>query len=248
MTPSTDQQEPLPASSSTLDLSRIIGKNVKTVDHQDIGKVVTALESEEAVAIIISSEAVHSNYNYRIPENLLQEFDGPDLMLSIPRTELGEYEIQDIHSYAAQLRNVEAKRKMGEEQEIIVPIVEEKLHVLKKVITDEVTIIKEPVTETKIIGVSVMHEELVLEKRPPTLAAEEEDNNNTTVSEKPPPKNTRTQIRVPLIHEEIRIKKEPYVKEEVVISKKPRTETKTVTDLVINEKVDTSNNTVTQSS
>jgi uncharacterized protein (TIGR02271 family) len=247
LTSSTDQQEPLPASSSTLDLGRIIGKNVKTVDHQDIGKVVTALESEEAVAIIISSEAVHSNYNYRIPENLVQGFDGPDLMLSIPRTELGEYEIQDIDSYAAQLRNAEAERKMGEEQEIIVPIVEEKLHVSKKVITDEVTIIKEPVTETKIIGVSVMHEELVLEKRPPTSAAEE-DNNNTTVSEKPPPKNTRTQIRVPLIHEEIRIKKEPYVKEEVVISKKPRTETKTVTDLVINEKVDTSNNTITQSS
>ncbi|HJU95304.1 MAG TPA: YsnF/AvaK domain-containing protein [Nitrososphaera sp.] len=248
MTSSADQQEPLPAS-STLDLGRIIGKNVKTVDHQDVGKVVTALESEKeaaAIIIIISSEAVQSNHNYRIPENLVQGFDGPDLMLSIPRAELGEYEIQDIHSYAAQLRNVEAERKMGEEQEIIVPIIEEKLHVSKKVITDEATIIKEPVTETKIIGVSVMHEELVLEKRPPTLAAEED--NNTTVSEKPPPKNTRTQIRIPLIHEEIRIKKGPYVKEEVVISKKPRTETKTVTDLVINEKVDTINNTVTQSS
>jgi uncharacterized protein (TIGR02271 family) len=127
---------------------------------------------------------------------------------------------------------------MGEEQEIIVPIIEEKLHVSKKVLTDEVTIIKEPVTETKTIGVSVMHEELVLERRPPTVSAAEEDN-NPTVSEKPPPKNTRTQIRIPLIHEEIRIKKEPYVKEEIVISKKPRTETKTVTDFVINEKVDT---------
>jgi uncharacterized protein (TIGR02271 family) len=204
---------------------------------------VTALESEEAVAIIISSEAVHSNYNYRIPENLVQGFDGPDLMLSIPRTKLGEYEIHDIHSYAAQLRNIEIERKMGEEQELIVPVIEEKLHVSKKVITDEVTIIKEPVTETKILGVSVMHEELVLEKRPPTSAVEED---NTTVSEKPPPKNMRTQIRIPLIYEEIRIKKEPYVKEEIVISKKPRTETRTVTDFVINEKVDTSNNTVIQ--
>lgn len=136
---------------------------------------------------------------------------------------------------------------MKEEQEITVPIIEEKLRVSKKVITNEVTIIKEPITETKTIRVSVMHEELVLERRPPTSAAEEEDN-NTTVSEKPSPKNTRTQIRIPLIHEEIRIKKEPYIKEEMVISKKPRTETKTVTDFVINEKVDTSNNTVTQSS
>ena len=235
MTSSTDQQEPLPAS-STLDLGRITGKNVKTVDHQDVGKVVTALESEEAGAIIISSEGVHSNYSYRIPENLVQGFDGPDLMLTIPRTELAEYEIHDIHSDAAQLRNVETEMKMGEEQEIIVPIIEEKLHVSKKVVTDEVIIIKEPVTETKTIGVSIMHEELVLEKKPPTSVAEED---NPIVSEKPPPKNTRTQIRIPLIHEQIRIKKEPYVKEEIVISKKPRTETKTVTDFVINEKVDT---------
>jgi uncharacterized protein (TIGR02271 family) len=235
LTSSTDQQEPLPAS-STLDLGRIIGKNVKTVDHQDVGKVVTTLESEEAGAIIISSEGVHRSYNYRIPENLVQGFDGPDLMLSIPRTELAEYKISDIHSDAAQLRNVETEMKMGEEQEIIVPIIEEKLHVSKKVVTDEVIIIKEPVTETKTIGVSVMHEELVLEKKPPASVAEED---NPTVSEKPPPKNTRTQIRIPLIHEEIMIKKEPYVKEEIVISKKPRTETKTVTDFVINEKVDT---------
>jgi uncharacterized protein (TIGR02271 family) len=119
---------------------------------------------------------------------------------------------------------------------VIVPVVEEKLNVSKKVITDEATIIKEPVTETKTIEVSVMHEEIVIEKRPP--AAE----GNTTILEKPPPKNTRTEIRIPLILEEAKIKKELYVKEELVIRKKPITETKTVSDFVIDEKVDTSNN------
>ncbi len=234
MTSSTDQQEPPPPPpSSILDLDRIIGKNVKTVDYQDVGKVVTTLENEDA--IMISSEGVHATYNYRVPKNRLQGFDGPDLMLSIPRTELADYEINDIKDYAAQLRSIKTEKK-EEGGEIIVPIIEEKLHVSKKVITDEATIIKEPVTETKIIEVSVMHEETVIEKRPPTSAAEEGD--TTTVLEDPPPRNTRTEIRVPLIHEEIRIKKEPYVKEEIVISKKPRTETKTVTDFVINEKVD----------
>jgi uncharacterized protein (TIGR02271 family) len=98
--------------------------------------------------------------------------------------------------------------------------------------------LQEPVTETKIIEVSVKHEEIVIEKRPPASAAE----GNTTVLDNPPPKNTRTQIRVPLIHEVVKIKKEPYVKEEIVIRKKPRTETKTVSDFVISEKVDTGNN------
>lgn len=230
MTSSTDRQEP---PSSILGLDRIIGKNVKTVDYQNVGRVVTTLENEDA--IIISSEGVHGSYDYRVPKNRVQGFDGPDLMLSISSTELADYGINDIKDYAAHLRSIKTEQKAGE-QETIVPVVEEKLHVSKKVVTDEVIIIKEPVTETKTIGVSVMHEELVLEKKPPTSVAEED---NPTVSEKPPPKNTRTQIRIPLIQEEIRIKKEPYIKEEIVISKKPRTETKTVTEFVISEKVDT---------
>lgn len=101
------------------------------------------------------------------------------------------------------------------------------------------TIIKEPVTETRTIEVSVMHEAIVLEKRP--VAAEEE---NTNTFEESSPRNTRTEIRVPLIHEEVRIKKEPYLKEEIVIRKKPRTETKTVSEFVTKEKVVTSNNNI----
>jgi stress response protein YsnF len=48
---------------------------------------------------------------------------------------------------------------------------------------------------------------------------------------------TRTEIRVPLIHEDVKIKKEPHVKEEIGIKKKPRTETKTVSEFVTEEKV-----------
>src|SRR5215211_164751 len=242
MTSSADQQQP---PLSVTDWGSIIGKNVKTVDHQDVGKVVTILENEDA--IIISSEGAHSSYNYRVPKNRVQGSEGPDLMLSIARTELADYEIKDIHNYAAQLRSIKTEKKGGEKK-IIVPIIEEKLNVSKKIITDEATIIKEPVTETKIIEVSLMHEEIVIEKRPPTSAAAE--GNRTTALENPSPRNTRTEMRIPLIHEEVKIKKEPYVKEEIVIRKKPRTETKTVSEFVISEKVDTGNdnNTIAQAS
>jgi uncharacterized protein (TIGR02271 family) len=234
MTSSTDQQQP-PSSSSITDWNSIIGKNVKTVDYQDAGKVIGAVDNEET--IIISYESSHSSYNYRVPKNCVQGLDGPDLLLSIARAELAEYEINDIQNYAAQLRSIKTEKKGGEEERVV-PVIEEKLNVSKKVITDEATIIKEPVTETKTIEVSVMHEEIDIEKRPPTSGSE----GNTTVLENPPPpRNTRTQIRVPLIHEEVKIKKEPYVKEEIVIRKKPRTETKTVSEFVISEKVDTGN-------
>ena len=243
MTSSTDQQQP-PSSSSITDWNSIIGKNVKTVDYQDAGKVIGAVDNEET--IIISYEDSYSSYNYRVPKNRVQGLDGPDLLLSIARAELAEYEISDIQNYAAQLRSIKTEKKGGEEERVV-PVIEEKLNVSKKLITDEATIIKEPVTETKTIEVSVMHEEIDIEKRPPTSASE----GNTTVLENPPPpRNTRTQIRIPLIHEEVKIKKEPYVKEEIVIRKKPRTETKTVSEFVISEKVDTGNdnNTIAQAS
>ena len=235
MTSSTDQQEPPSSSSSITDWNSIIGKNVKTVNYQDAGKVIGAVDNEET--IIISYEGSHSSYNYRVPKNRVQGLDGPDLLLSIARAELAEYEISDIQNYAAQLRSIKTEKKGGEEERVV-PVIEEKLNISKKVITDEATIIKEPVTETKTIEVSLMHEEIDIEKRPPTSSSE----GNTTVLENhPPPRNTRTQIRIPLIHEEVKIKKEPYVKEEIVIRKKPRTETKTVSEFVISEKVDTGN-------
>jgi uncharacterized protein (TIGR02271 family) len=207
------------------------------VDYQDAGKVIGAAENEDA--IIISYESPHSSYNYRVPKNRVQGFAGPDLLLSIARAELAEYEISDIQDYAAQLRSIKkTEKKEGgeEEEEIIVPIIEEKLNVSKKVITEEATIIKEPVTETKTIEVSVMHEEIDIEKRPPRS-----EEGNTTALQDPPPRNTRTEIRIPLIHEKVKIKKEPYVKEEIVIRKKPRTETKTVSEFVTKEKIDTGN-------
>ncbi len=216
MTSSSEQQPPSSSSSSSItDWDSIVGKNVKTVDYQDAGKVIGAGDNEDT--IIISYEGPHSNYNYRVPKRCVEGFNDPDLLLSISRAELTDYEISDIQNYAAQLRSIKTEEKGGGEEEITVPVLEEKLNVSKKIITDEATIIKEPIIETKTIEVSVMHETIVLEKRP--AASEEGD---TGTFQEPPPRNTRTEIRVPLIHEEIKVKKEPYIKEEIVIKKKPK--------------------------
>src|SRR5918997_1268067 len=196
------QQQPPPSPSSITDWSSIIGKNVKTVDYQDVGKVVGSADNEDT--IIISYESPHSSYNYRVPRQCVQGFNDPDVLLSIARAELADYEISDIQDYAAQLRNIRTEQKGGGEEETTVPV-------------------------------TVMHEEVIVEKRPVAEA-------NASASENAPSMNTRTQIRVPLIHEVVKVKKEPYVKEEIVIKKKPRTETKTVSEFVTKEKVVTSNN------
>ena len=232
---------PSPSPSSITDWSSMIGKNVKTVDYQDVGKVIGSAENEDT--IIISYESPHSNYNYRVPKQCVQGFNDPDVLLSIGRAELAaDYEISDTQDYAVQPRNIKTEQKGGEE-EITVPVIEEKLNISKKIITEETTIIKEPVSEATTVQVSVMHEEVIVEKRPVAEA-------NASASEPAPPMNTRTEIRVPLIHEVVEVKMEPYVKEEIVIKKKPRTETKGVSEFVTKEKVVTSsiNNTIAEAS
>ncbi|HKG90121.1 MAG TPA: DUF2382 domain-containing protein, partial [Nitrososphaeraceae archaeon] len=51
------------------------------------------------------------------------------------------------------------------------------------------------------------------------------------------PVRSNTEIKIPLMKEEIEISKQPYVKEEVVIRKKSVIETRTVTEEVKSEKV-----------
>ena len=46
-----------------------------------------------------------------------------------------------------------------------IPIVEESLHVSKIDSVEEVTIIKEPITETKIVEMNLTHEEIIVRKK-----------------------------------------------------------------------------------
>ena len=51
------------------------------------------------------------------------------------------------------------------------------------------------------------------------------------------PVESRTEIKIPLKREEIETTKQSYVKEEVIVTKKPVTETKTITEELRSEKL-----------
>ena len=77
----------------------------------------------------------------------------------------------------------------------------------------------------------VTHEEISVERRPvsgtSTSAAAATDR----------PVESEQEIRVPLKQEQVQVTKQPYVKEEVAVKKKPVTETKRVSDQVTSEEV-----------
>ena len=128
-----------------------------------------------------------------------------------------------------------------EEQEKIIPLMAEKLDITKTEVIDEVIITKEPVKDTKTEQIPVMHEELTIEIRPVTNDQSSSDNNNNSMEQKKEilkPVENKTNIRIPLKREEVEVSRTPYVKEEIVVKKKPVTETRTVTEEIITEKVE----------
>jgi uncharacterized protein (TIGR02271 family) len=112
-----------------------------------------------------------------------------------------------------------------------IPLIEERLNVSKSTSTSEATITKEPVTETKTVEVPVTHEELTVERRSPSESS-------STTTERPV--QSKTDTKVQLSREDVQVTKEPYVKEGVVVKKKPVTETRTVSDTVTSERISTS--------
>jgi uncharacterized protein (TIGR02271 family) len=126
-------------------------------------------------------------------------------------------------------------------KEEVIPLIAEQLDVIKTELVDEAIITKEPIKETKIEQIPIMHEELVIEQRPITNNSQSLPSNDYSSTEYEneefKPVKTNTQIKIPLKREEIEIIKQPYVIEELVIKKKAVTKTETVSDEIITEKV-----------
>src|SRR5919112_1951979 len=124
------------------------------------------------------------------------------------------------------------------ELETKIPVMAQNLEVTKKLTENKVKIIKEPVKEIKKIDVELTHEEIMIERIPSnndkSLPSSSQINED--------PNKSKTELIIKLKREEPVIKKYSFVKEEVVIKKKPITETKTITDVVVNERVNYDNN------
>ncbi|HKG30631.1 MAG TPA: YsnF/AvaK domain-containing protein [Nitrososphaeraceae archaeon] len=126
--------------------------------------------------------------------------------------------------------NVRSENVRSDTDDTTIPVVEEDLEVSKRESTrGEARITKEPITETKEVEVPVTHEEAVIERRPAS--------GNTVASSE-----TRTEVDVPLKSEEVEVTKQPYVKEEVSVKKKPVTETQKVREEVTSEQVNVEGN------
>ncbi|MDQ3971655.1 MAG: YsnF/AvaK domain-containing protein [Thermoproteota archaeon] len=206
-----------------IDWDDVIKKEARGINDEDLGEV-----HEVGDTYVLVQKGLINKEKYYVPQNEVESYDG-----NILRFKLSEEEIKSKYSGDSPplTRNTEKDDGEEESESTHVSLVEERLNISKRDVTyKEATLIKEPVTETKTVEVPITHEELVVERRPASKST-------TSTSDLKPPVTSKEEIKIPLKKEEVEVKKEPYVKEEVVLKKKRITETKTITEEVKSERL-----------
>ena len=191
----------------------IIKKEARGIDDADLGEV-----QEVNSDYVVTQKGILEKEWFHIPRNLVTSYDGNKLIFRVTKEE----------AETSHLRNERpAEAVEDDDSETHIPMVEERLEPTTKVVIEQATIVKEPIKETKTIEVPLTHEELVIERK--TV----EDYRLT--DEKPV--ESRTEIKIPLKREEVEARKQSYVKEEIILTKKQVTKTRTITEELASEKL-----------
>jgi len=218
--------------SSNIDWNDVIKKEARGLDDEDFGEV-----QEVSKGYVFVQKGIIDKEKFFIPQDKVESYDGDVLRFGISYDEaLSTYQGESFPASSSQSSQTGSDQVSNtlENEETTIPLTEEKLDVAKRVEESQTSITKEPVTETKTIDVPVTHEEVSIERRQPT--------GDTSTSQEP---ITSTEnIQIPLKSEEVEVSKTPYVKEEVVVKKKPVTETRKFTEEVTSEKVNVSDSNV----
>ena len=218
-----------------IDWKNVIKKEVIGTDGLDLGEVVEIGDN-----FIVIQKGLFNKRRFVIPKSTAESFDGDILRVKVNEKELAGYE--ETADPAFKDYSKFKSSDMSKEMETRIPVIGENLQVSKKVVEDKVDIIKEPVKETKTVEIDLTYEKVTIERIPfnseeTGIEKSPDQNQGLGGSEIERPVSSRTQISIPLKREVPVVIKNPYVREEVVIRKKPVRETKIITSDVTNEEV-----------
>lgn len=208
----------------TINWDEVIKKEARGKNEEDLGEV-----QEIGDTYVLVQKGLISKEKFYIPKYLAEGYDGNALWFKVSEDEAKNSFVKDSAPTADDYSRYKTS-DVPSDIETKIPVIEERLNVQKRESSREATITKEPMTEKKTVEVPVTHEEVTIERRPAEGA--------TTATEGPV--QSREEVKVPLKKEEIDVTKEPYVKEEVSVKKKPVTETRQVSEEVRSERVNVS--------
>jgi stress response protein YsnF len=221
------------------DWNEVIKKEAKGLNDADLGEVQEVNEN-----YVLTQRGTLSKEKFYLPKSIPHGYNGRLLLFHITEEEAKEKFIIDKSTPSAS----EGKEKSDfqrQDPERPIPVIEERLEISKKETIVEAKVIKKPVKETTSVEVELTHEELIIEKRQvddktsstaasqlaSQLATQSSPSHSEEIAQ------SKIEISIPLKKEDAVVSKKSYVKEEIIIKKKPVTETKTITEQLISEKV-----------
>ena len=191
---------------------RLWKKEARGRNYADLGEVLEIRED-----IVVTEKGTLNKEKFYLPKSIPHGFNGHTLLFDITEEEAKERFSNE--SGLTQATKIQSTSTDISDNQTPIPVIEEKLEVSKKETIQEAKVIKEPIKQTETVEVELKREELIIEKRPVNKTS------STTTSEGIT--QAKTEISIPLKKEDIVLEKKPYVKEELVIRKKPVSETKT---------------------
>jgi len=219
------------------DWNEVIKKEVKGLNDADFGEVQEVNEN-----YVLTQRGTLNKEKFYLPKSIPHGYNGRILLFDITEEEAKKRFVIDKSTLSASEGGEKEIQRQDPERPI--PVIEERLEISKKETIVEAKVIKKPVKETKSVEVELTHEELIIEKRPVgegdktiTLPSPTSTTTPQTSPSLQEVTQSKIEISIPLKKEDVVVSKKSFVKEEIIIKKKPVTETKTITEQLISEKV-----------
>jgi stress response protein YsnF len=197
---------------------------------------------------------------YHLPKTSVNHFNGVFLNFSLNDSNVSAFEQKNNESNLGKDSSVQfpgdlsLKEESEREVGATIPLIGEDLKVNKRIIENNIKIIKEPIRETKTVQIELMHEKITLKRKIiedssvdkiDNLAGLINDQSSSYESSKASRDKgsefSKSEFFIPIKREEPVVTKSSYVREEIIVKKRPVTETETITENVINEKIGNDN-------
>lgn len=216
----------------SLNWAEIEKKQARGNNNVDLGEVKAVGER-----YVMTQKGTLIKDTFYFPKYMVKEYNGQMVWFNV-----SEDQLEHFTKEQPPVREDYTKYKtenMPAGVEVVIPVVEERLQVSTTTVTEEAIIVKEPVTEYKLIEVPIVREELKIVRR---LVSGEAATPSAKIDEAVAASSDEEggkEIRILLRREEVQITKKSYVFEEVLISKQKMMDRKIVSETVTKERVST---------
>ena len=206
---------------SDINWNDVIKKEARGINNEDFGEV-----QDIQGQFVLVQKGIVNKENFYIPKDLVESYDGYVLKFRFSEQELSQYYDEDPLAIRDSNSMEEIAHEREANEEHVTLTTEERLDISKKSQENQATITKKPVSETKTVEVSLTREEISIERRLPSGQTQAQS-----------PIQSKTEIKIPLKREEVKVTKKPYVKEEIIVKRQPVTETRKISEEIITEQI-----------